>query len=99
MFECPHLRGSVEFTPERERHVARRHPDLLPPERGRIGEALVAPDHVWPSRRNPSVLLFARWYNDLRGGKYVVVVVASDRSRPTRHWIVTAYIARRLGRM
>ena len=29
-FPCPYLKGNVELTEERERHIAERHPDLLP---------------------------------------------------------------------
>lgn len=29
-FPCPYLRGEVELTDEREAHIARTHPDLLP---------------------------------------------------------------------
>jgi hypothetical protein len=40
--------------------------------------------------------LFSRWFESLRGGKYVVVVVVGDAGPDDRHWIVTAYLARRL---
>jgi len=39
--------------------------------------------------------MFYRWFDDVRQGKYVAVVVVSDT--PTeRNWIITAYITRRL---
>jgi len=41
--------------------------------------------HAWP---------YSRWYPEVRGGKHVVVVVVSGP--PDRHWIITAYLARRL---
>ena len=34
-FPCPYLGGDVELTDERERHIAERHPDLLPEHRAR----------------------------------------------------------------
>jgi hypothetical protein len=40
--------------------------------------------------------LFARWHDDLRVGKHVVVVVVTDRGPAERHWVATAYIARKL---
>lgn len=40
--------------------------------------------------------LLSRWYPDLRGGKFVVVVVLSESEPYVRHWVITAYIARRL---
>jgi len=32
-FACPYLSSVVEFSEERERHVAAHHPDLLPEHR------------------------------------------------------------------
>jgi hypothetical protein len=40
--------------------------------------------------------LFSRWYNDVRRGKYVVVVVVSDLDATNRRWIITAYLTTRL---
>jgi hypothetical protein len=54
---------------------------------------LADPDPVRLSKRFSSAKLFSRWYGDLKGGKHVVVVVVSADSR---HWIITAYIAREL---
>lgn len=95
-FACPYLKGDVELSEERERHIGERHPDLLPQHRGRIMETLSDPDHVRRSARFAGAKLFSRWYNDLRGGKHVVVVVVSDPDPRGRHWIITAYMARRL---
>ena len=36
----------------------------------------------------------SRWFDNIKGGKHVVVVVVSEHSG--RHWVVTAYLARRL---
>ena len=95
-FDCPYLKGEVEMTEERERHIGERHPDLLPHHRGRIAETLSDPDQVRRAARFAGAKMFSRWYNDLRGGKHVVVVVVSEPDPGGRHWIVTAYIARRL---
>lgn len=95
-YPCPYLNGEVELTGERERHIAERHPDLLPEHRDRIAETLAAPDQVRRSVRFGSAKLFSRWYTDVRQGKHVGVVVVSDRNPRQRHWIITAYIARRL---
>ena len=43
-FSCPYLRGEVELTEERERHIAERHPELLPEHRERIAETLADPE-------------------------------------------------------
>ena len=95
-YPCPYLNGAVELTDERERHIAERHPDLLPEHRHRIAETLAEPDQVRTSVRFESARLFSRWYTDVRQGKHVVVVVVSELVPAERHWIITAYIARKL---
>ena len=94
-FSCPYLHSTVELSEERERHIAERHPDLLPAERQRIADTLADPDQVRRSARFGSARLFTRWFDDLRGGKYVVVVVITEQGSG-RHWIITGYVARRL---
>lgn len=94
-FPCPYLQGTVELTTERERHIAARHPDLLPLHRRRIAETLAAPGQVRRSRRFPTARLFSRWYADSRGGTHAVVVVVTEAAA-RRHWIVTAYRTRKL---
>nr|VFJ71017.1 MAG: hypothetical protein BECKFW1821C_GA0114237_102550 [Candidatus Kentron sp. FW] len=94
-FFCPYLHGDVEMTEEWERHIAERHPDLLPAHRERIAQTLAKPDEVRASARFGNARLFSRWYNDLKKGKCVVVVVVSETA-PRRHWIITAYMARKL---
>ena len=94
-FPCPYLHSEVELGDERERHIAERHPDLLPEHRDRIATTLADPDQVRRSKRFASARLFSRWYDDLKGGKYVAVVVVSAVD-DGRHWIITAYIVREL---
>jgi hypothetical protein len=96
LFRCSFLHGGVELTEERERHIAERHPDLLPEHRDRTAETLADPDQVRRSARATNATLLARWFGELRGGKYVVVVVVSDPGPRGRHWIVTAYMAGQL---
>ena len=95
-FACPHLKEEVELTEERRRHIGERHPDLLPQDLDRIAETLLDPDQVRKSARFSGARLFSRWRDDLWGGKHVVVVVVSEAGLRGRHWIVTAYVARRL---
>ena len=95
-FSCPHLRGEVELSEERERHIAANHPDLLPEHRESMIQTVADPDEVRRSKRFGNALLFSRWFDDLRGGKYVVVVVVGDSGDNKRNWIITAYIARKL---
>jgi len=81
---------------ERERHIRERHPDLLPEYSDRIAGTLLAPDAVRRSSRSAGARLFSRWYNDIKDGKHVVVVVLTGQGVGNRHWVVTAYLARRL---
>ena len=95
-FACPYLDAQVELTEERERHIAEQHPDLLPQYHRCIADTLAKPDQVRKSRRLANARLFTRWFESVRGGKYVVVVTVSERVPGVRHWFITAYIARRL---
>jgi hypothetical protein len=96
LFPCPYLAGEVELTDERERHIAENHPDLLPEHRELIADVLAAPDQIRRSERFGNALLFSRWYDTLLGGKHIVVVVVNEAGPVSRHWIVTAYFARKL---
>jgi hypothetical protein len=96
LLPCPYLGVQVELTDERERHIRSRHPDLLPAHRGRIMETVGQPDQVRRSVQVGNARLFSKWFADVRGGKYVVVVVVGDPGRETHPWIITAYLARKL---
>lgn len=89
---CPRLGGEVELTEEREEHIAERHPELLPEHRRLLGETLLRPDLVRRSARSPNARMVSRWFDELRGGKHVVVVVVTDPPPAHRHWVVAAYI-------
>lgn len=97
-FSCPYLDNDVELTAEREHHIILRHPDLLPMYQQCIPDTLVLPDEVRRSSRIGNARLFSRWFEWLRGGKYVVVVVVSDPVPIERHWIITAYMTKRLAK-
>jgi hypothetical protein len=51
-FSCPYLKGDVELTAERQRHIADRHPDLLPDHFDLMAATLAEPDLV---RRGPRI--------------------------------------------
>jgi hypothetical protein len=93
-FPCPYLHGEVELTDEREAHIAETHPDLLPEYLPQLEQTLLNPDEVRRSARMSGVRMFYRWFEDVRQGKYVAVVVVSEAAE--RHWIITAYLTRRL---
>ena len=95
-FPCPYLKGEVELSEERERHIAERHPDLLPEYRRQVIETLAAPDQVRRSTRFGNARLFSRWYMDVKKGKHVVTVVVSESDAMSRHWIITAYLTNKL---
>ncbi len=95
---CPYLDCNVELTDEREYHITRQHPDLLPEHRQCIIDTLSHPDEIRKSPRFSRARLFIRWFEELCGGKHVVVVVISNLLPIERHWIITAYITRRLSK-
>ncbi len=92
LFPCPFLEGEVECSEARRRHIADRHPDSLPDGWEQIAETLSDPDQVRRSIRFANARLFSRWYDAL--GKHVIVVVVTEPAG--RHWVITAYLARRL---
>jgi hypothetical protein len=48
------------------------------------------------SARSAQARLFSRWFDDIMGGKHVVVVVVSEVTG-RRHWVITAYLISKLG--
>lgn len=95
-FSCHYLNSNVELSEEREAHIAHMHPDLLPEYLDQIEHTLADPDQVQRSVRMSAARMFCRWFENVRQGKHVVVVVVSESTPQERHWIITAYIARRL---
>lgn len=93
-FSCPYLHGEVELSTERKTHIAERHPELLPALQSRISKTLSNPEQVRRNTRAANAHLFSRSFPDLkRGNNVVVVVVTEDKER---HWIITAYVTRKL---
>jgi hypothetical protein len=95
-FSCPYLKGEVELSDERETHIAETHPDLLPEYLPQLQQTLMDPDEVRRSIRMSGARMFYRWFDDVRHGKYVAVVVVSETAPAERNWIITAYVTRRL---
>jgi hypothetical protein len=96
LLPCPYLGGTVELTDERRQHILSKHPDFLPEYFDQLAETLANPDEVRRDSRFPATRLFAHWFKSVKGGEFVVVAVVSDPPPQERHWIVTAYIARKL---
>ena len=95
-FRCPYLKGDVELTEGRESHIAHSHPDLLPQYLGQLGQTVGDPDQVRRSVRMSGARLFYRRHEGVGGGRYIAVVVVSETTPKVRHWIITAYLTRRL---
>ncbi len=93
---CPYLGAEVELTSEREEHIAKNHPELLPDHRLRLVAVLHDPEEIRRSIQLASALLFSKYYSDLLGGKHVVVVVVTGTRQDPRNWILTAYVTRKL---
>jgi hypothetical protein len=92
LFDCPYLETKVELTDEREAHITRRHPDLLPAHLDAIADTLAEANDVQPDPLDDASVLFIRWIATIRGGRYAVVVVRADPEVSSRYWIATAYL-------
>lgn len=61
-----------------------------------IAQTLNNADQVRSSSRFNNARLFTKWFDDIRQGKHLIVVVVSDFIPNQRNWIITAYIARKI---
>ncbi len=93
---CGYLGREVVLTDERYEHIKIHHPDLLPEYESALIGALTDPDSVRKSDRFPNARLFTKFYEDIRSGRYAVVVVVSDTDPVERDWIITAYVTRKI---
>ena len=92
-FHWPYLDGLVELNNERGRHIAEKHPQLLPNRPEYIATTLADPDLILRKAADDDTILFYRWFYDL--DKYAMVAVVNH---PARDWIITAFVTRRLQR-
>jgi hypothetical protein len=93
-FACPHLGSDVELTDEREAHIRRHHPEVLTSGRDLIAQTLSDPDLIRRDLRDPATtMLFSRRYDQVRGGRHVIVNVVSQ---PGRDWVVTAFTGQKV---
>lgn len=95
-FECPYFKKEVILTDERYDHIKSNHPDILPEYELELKETIYNPDSVRKSSRFQNARLFTKFFHNLKGGKYAVVVVVNDTQPEERYWIITAYITRKL---
>ncbi|MEA5518480.1 hypothetical protein [Limnoraphis robusta] len=94
-FACSYLDVDVELTDEREQHIMQVHPGTIPEYLQQMAETLANPDQIRQSNRDESALLFSKWFDTIRTGRYFVVVTVSQ-TEPKRHWVITAYTARKI---
>jgi hypothetical protein len=95
IFACPYLNQQIELTEERYEHIVITHPGTLPDYLIQLGETLDNPDLIRRSDRDPEALLFSKWFETIRGGRYLVVVMI-HQAELERSWIVTTYTARKI---
>jgi hypothetical protein len=94
-FPCPYLNTAIELTDERFQHIIETHPGTLPTYLAELAETLADPDLIRASDRDSSALLFSKWFETIRSGRYLVVVVV-NQTETERHWIVTIYTTRKI---
>ena len=94
-FSCPYLHTTVELSEERLQYIIETHPGTLPEYLNELEETLATPDLIRGSDRDSSALLFSKWFQTLRTGRYLVVMVV-HQMEPPRNWIVTTYTARKI---
>jgi len=84
-YQCSYLSNIVELSDERRKHIQKNHPDLLPKYEDRIQAILSNPDQIRVSERSKNAHLFSKWFDNIQGGKYIVVV--SDAWPVTRNGV------------
>ena len=85
----PYLNTDVVFSDEREQHIIKKHPGTLPEYLSQMTETVSNPDEIRQSDRDPKALLFLKWFDTIRTGRYLIAVVINEGS-PELPWIVTS---------
>jgi hypothetical protein len=81
------IRKIIELTQERKNHIFEFHPDIKE-YFSKISRVLKDPDQIRKSKHDPEVLLFYKYFANIRGGKYLAVVVKVNK----RNFILTNYL-------
>ena len=92
---CPYLGREVELTAERERHIRRKHPGVLPDRRQDFVRTLADPDLIIVRAWSPSQTMLVR---ELPEGEWHIVAVVNedepvDDLSAGRAWVLTSYLA------
>lgn len=85
------LGKSIELTLERKQHILLYHPDLKPYLRF-IKEVLIQPDDIRKSKSDQHVLLFYKFFDNIKDGIYIMVAVKTNG----RWFILTSYLTRHM---
>ncbi|MFN0145918.1 MAG: hypothetical protein ACKVT1_05360 [Dehalococcoidia bacterium] len=99
--ECPFLGGLVEFNDERREHIESVHPREARDVFDELASVVCDPDVVFETPRQGEHALARAQEN--HASHFVVAIVVTEDVRSServhaRHWVVTAYISRRLPR-
>lgn len=72
------------------------HPGTLPNYFSELTATLADPDLVRANDRDLNALLFSKWFETIRTGRYLIVVVVAqtDPKRPSREIILVDFIVR-----
>ena len=76
-----------ELTQERKKHIFEFHPDIKE-YFSKIPRVLKEPNQIRESKHDSKVLLFYKYFANIKGGKYLAVVVKINR----RNFILTSYL-------
>lgn len=81
--------GPIELTNEREKHIIRFHPEVIPSSKY-FYNLLAQPEIIRRSRRDPRVFILYRFISLWK--KYLAIVIKTNR----RKFILTAYLTHRI---
>ncbi len=82
--------GNVNLTKAVKLHIIQRHP-IMEDYFGQLKEVLESPQELRYSSRSDDVLLFYRYFDKIESGKYVAVVVNTDKKS-----VITTYLTDRI---
>ena len=81
------LGKTVELTIERKLHILTSHPDMKF-HLVKLQQVFTLPDAIRRSRIDNDVLLFYKYFANIKGGKYIVITVKTGQ----RNFVLTAYL-------
>jgi hypothetical protein len=87
---CHAIDQDIALTAERETHILERHPELRALQL-EFYETINLPDFIL--RKSTGEHMLVKWHQKKFNGKYIVIVVNIN---PTRNFIITAYLSRKL---